>query len=539
MGFMRDVRKRQEKTDAMFEPLTATVALLKTYGISVSEEILRQLEEAPLAWSGMKKKVLNVREKLSLMQQLEARKIREASDAFGAKVEKFRETFLAIAPTTVRGAKITTDDVAPAYEILDHFHHGVEDKTFVYGSLSTIAAQAKALNEKQELFELHVSEYIQLKRSAEDLEFLKMLWDTASSVIYTFDSWNITLWDKIDVEFLVDECKKLAKEIKMLHKGCRAYDLYKILEDQVKALLTSLPLVSELHHPSMRDRHWKQLMKATGKHFVMDDTFNLGDLLALELHTCVDAVSEIVERAQKELVIEKQLAKFDETWSALNLDFAPFPDSEVLNLVVDDLIAEALENDNLALQNLGGSKYVQGNPVFLERVTEWQTKLGTGGFRAWGLARRRQEVVHARIRLRGLGGYPRAAAGGFQKIRRHKRRFPEPDEGRARCLELRRGVQHGRPLGAPRDHARFARAVREGVAGLPRDEAHRVSALLFRGGGGSAGHLVQGHQPAAHPAPPVEVLRQRAQPVLLYGREGQPEQDRHLDVVRGEGERRV
>ena len=377
MGFMRDVRKRQEKTDAMFEPLTATVALLKTYGISVSEEILRQLEEAPLAWSGMKKKVLNVREKLSLMQQLEARKIREDSDAFGAKVEKFRETFLAIAPTTVPGAKIATEDVAPAYEILDHFHHGVEDKTFVYGSLSTIAAQAKALNEKQELFELHVSEYIQLKRSAEDLEFLKMLWDTASSVIYTFDSWNITLWDKIDVEFLVDECKKLAKEIKMLHKGCRAYDLYKILEDQVKALLTSLPLVSELHHPSMRDRHWKQLMKATGKHFVMDDTFNLGDLLALELHTCVDAVSEIVERAQKELVIEKQLAKFDETWSALNLDFAPFPDSEVLNLVVDDLIAEALENDNLALQNLGGSKYVQGNPVFLERVTEWQTKLGT------------------------------------------------------------------------------------------------------------------------------------------------------------------
>ena len=93
MGFMRDVRKRQEKTDAMFEPLTATVALLKTYGISVSEEILRQLEEAPLAWSGMKKKVLNVREKLSLMQQLEARKIREASDAFGAKVEIPRDVF--------------------------------------------------------------------------------------------------------------------------------------------------------------------------------------------------------------------------------------------------------------------------------------------------------------------------------------------------------------------------------------------------------------------------------------------------------------
>ena len=48
----------------------------------------------------------------------------------------------------------------------------------------------------------------------------------------------------------------------------------------MKALLTSLPLVSELHHPSMRERHWKQLMRATGKHFVMDEKFNLGDLLA-------------------------------------------------------------------------------------------------------------------------------------------------------------------------------------------------------------------------------------------------------------------
>jgi HK97 family phage major capsid protein len=100
MGFMRDVRKRQDRTDEMFEPLLATVSLLKTYGVTVTEDVLRQLEEAPLAWSGMKKKVLNVREKLSLMQQSEARKIRETSDSFGVKVEKFREHFLALAPVT-------------------------------------------------------------------------------------------------------------------------------------------------------------------------------------------------------------------------------------------------------------------------------------------------------------------------------------------------------------------------------------------------------------------------------------------------------
>lgn len=33
----------------------------------------------------------------------------------------------------------------------------------------------------------------------------------------------------------------------------------------------------------MRDRHWTLLMQTTGKQFVMDEKFCLGDLLALEV----------------------------------------------------------------------------------------------------------------------------------------------------------------------------------------------------------------------------------------------------------------
>jgi hypothetical protein len=55
-------------------------------------------------------------------------------------------------------------------------------------------------------------------------------------------------------------------------------------------------LLQDLHHPAMRDRHWRMLMQTTGKQFVMDERFCLGDLLALELHNYVDACSEIVDR---------------------------------------------------------------------------------------------------------------------------------------------------------------------------------------------------------------------------------------------------
>lgn len=65
-------------------------------------------------------------------------------------------------------------------------------------------------------------------------------------------------------------------------------------------------------------------LQATGKHFVMDGKFALGDLLGLELHNYVDACSEIVDRAQKELIIEKALKKIEETWAALGLTFSPY-----------------------------------------------------------------------------------------------------------------------------------------------------------------------------------------------------------------------
>ena len=44
---------------------------------------------------------------------------------------------------------------------------------------------------------------------------------------------------------------------------------------------------------------------------------------------------------------------------------------------MDDLITEALENDNLQLQNMSGQKYVQTNSMFLDAVARWQRNLGT------------------------------------------------------------------------------------------------------------------------------------------------------------------
>lgn len=59
------------------------------------------------------------------------------------------------------------------------------------------------------------------------------------------------------------ECKKFAKEIRMLDKEMKSWNTYLGLEATVKNTLTSLKAVGELQNPAIRERHWNQLMKST------------------------------------------------------------------------------------------------------------------------------------------------------------------------------------------------------------------------------------------------------------------------------------
>ena len=192
-----------------------------------------------------------------------------------------------------------------------------------------------------------------------------------------FAEWKKTKWEGINVDGLSDATKQIAKEVKASDKYVKNWGAYRGLEDAVKNMLTSLPLIQELHHPAMRDRHWKQLMRATGVSFVMGSNFSLGNLLDLKLHEYEDDVLEIVDRAQKELTIERQLKKLSDTWKSMELSFGfELDNPERPFLQIDEILVESLEDNSMQLQNLIGSKYVQGNAHFLEQVQSWQRKLG-------------------------------------------------------------------------------------------------------------------------------------------------------------------
>ena len=51
-------------------------------------------------------------------------------------------------------------------------------------------------------------------------------------VLGTFREWYLTLWDKINVDHLLEQTKALAKEGRAINKAVRLYDVYKCAPSQ-------------------------------------------------------------------------------------------------------------------------------------------------------------------------------------------------------------------------------------------------------------------------------------------------------------------
>jgi dynein heavy chain len=350
------VKDRQATTDTMFEPLKQTIELLKSYDQEMSDEVHQQLQELPEQWNSVKKQSVVVKQDVAPLQTTEANNIRRKANSFDVKQHEFRENFRRTAPFMFKATKV--------YARLNKANADIRE----------MEKEMKYIHEAAQLFEVNTSDYKQLKACRKDVVMLKQLWDMVFLVNSSFDAWKTTLWKDINVEQMDMDCKKFVKDIRGLNKEMRAWDAFSGLDSSVKNMVTSLRAVGELQNQAIRDRHWEQLMQATSVKFVMSDETTLADLLALNLHNFEDEVRNIVDKASKELSMEKTLGELDQTWSVMVFEYEEHPRTSTPLLKSSEELIETLEENQVQLQNMMTSKYIG---YFQEEVSTWQKKLAT------------------------------------------------------------------------------------------------------------------------------------------------------------------
>ncbi|XP_012509385.1 PREDICTED: dynein heavy chain 9, axonemal [Propithecus coquereli] len=356
MGHLMAVKERQSSTDEMFEPLKHTIELLKTYEQELPDTVFKQLEELPEKWNNIKKMAITVRQQVAPLQANEVTVLRQRCTAFEAEQQHFWERFRKEAP-------FRFDSINP-HQMLDARHIEIQQMESTMASISESAS----------LFEVNVPDYKQLRQCRKEVCQLKELWDTIGMVTSSIHAWETTTWKDINVEAMDLECKRFARHIRNLDKEVVAWDAFTGLESTVLNTLVSLRAVAELQNPAIRERHWRQLMQATGVNFTMDKDTTLAHLLQLQLHRFEDEVRGIVDKAVKEMGMEKTLKELQTTWAGMEFQYEPHQRTNVPLLRSDEDLIEVLEDNQVQLQNLMMSKYVA---FFLEEVSGWQKKLST------------------------------------------------------------------------------------------------------------------------------------------------------------------
>ncbi|KFO26066.1 Dynein heavy chain 11, axonemal [Fukomys damarensis] len=242
------------------------------------------------------------------------------------KQAEFRERFRSYAPLGFNAEN--------PYTVLDKANK----------ELKELEEEMLQMQDSARLFEVALPEYKQMKQCRKEIRLLKGLWDV---VVYVREIWS-------------------------LDKAVRVWDAYAGLEGTVKDMTTFLRAISELQSPALRNRHWHQLMKAIGVTFSINEATTLADLLALQLHRVEDEVQSIVDKAVKELGTEKVITEISQTWATMEFSYEVHYRTSIPLLKSDEQLLETLEHNQVQLQTVLQSKYVE---YFIEQVLSWQNKL--------------------------------------------------------------------------------------------------------------------------------------------------------------------
>eukprot|EP00698_Gefionella_okellyi_P011840 TRINITY_DN3147_c1_g1_i1.p1 TRINITY_DN3147_c1_g1~~TRINITY_DN3147_c1_g1_i1.p1 ORF type:complete len:4456 (-),score=1211.74 TRINITY_DN3147_c1_g1_i1:43-11907(-) len=356
MNLLLALRDRADRTEKMFEPLRQTVAMLRKHGVTVGDDVMEELDEAPDWWDGVKKLSYSFKTQLQPLQAKEVKRIKTLELAFEAEIRAF-------------AGKLGQ---TPAFRFATGFQDAYREIDQLNLEMRKLEERRHEIQRKQMLFELATQEFPLLNECRPDVVLLKQVWDVVALVDTQFNDWKSTPWVRVDCEFIEEETKKFVLAVTQLNKRARQWDCWTGLESSVRQFLTTLPMVADLRSQAMQTRHWKQLMQTIGVQFHVTDYFNLANMLELNLYEHVDDVQIIVERAGREAELEKTLKEMDAVWSVMTFQFSIHEASSTSMLIPSEELMEAMDNDQIRVQNALASKYVR---YFEEQFTKWRDTL--------------------------------------------------------------------------------------------------------------------------------------------------------------------
>ncbi|XP_058137242.1 dynein axonemal heavy chain 10 [Dasypus novemcinctus] len=349
-----------------------TMAMYKIFPSDAEKELVGNIEGM---WSNLFNESLNVEHALGGIKRTFTEITRGEILNYRQQVLDFTKRFYSEGPGAVG------DNLDIGVELLGTFER----------ELAKHEKNRQELANAEKLFDLPITMYPELLNVQKEMSGLKMIYELYEGLKVAKEEWSQTLWINLNVQFLQEGIESFLKALRKLPRQARGLSVAHYLEARMKAFKDSIPLLLDLKHEALRDRHWKELMEKTGVFFEMTETFTLENMFAMELHKHTDVLNEIVTAAIKEIAIEKAVKEILDTWENMKFTVVKYykgtQERGYILGSVDDII-QCLDDNTFNLQSISGSRFVG---PFLQTVHKWEKKLSVIGevIEIWMLVQRK------------------------------------------------------------------------------------------------------------------------------------------------------
>ncbi|XP_069353305.1 dynein axonemal heavy chain 10 isoform X1 [Eulemur rufifrons] len=349
-----------------------TMAIYNLFPSDAERELVENIESM---WSDLFNESVNVEHALGGIKRTFTEITRGEIANYRILIEEFSKRFYSQGPGSVG------EDLDKGVELLGAFER----------ELAKHEKNRQELANAEKLFDLPITMYPELLKVQKEMNGLKMIYELYGSLKIAKEEWSQTLWANLNVQFLQDGIEGFLKALRKLPRQVRNLSVAYHLEAKMKAFKDSIPLLLDLKHEALRDRHWKELMEKTGVYFETTDTFTLENMFAMELHRHTDVLKEIVTSAIKEVAIEKAVKEILDTWENMKFTVVKYykgtQERGYILGSVDDII-QSLDDNTFNLQSISGSRFVG---PFLQTVHKWEKTLSLIGevIEIWMLVQRK------------------------------------------------------------------------------------------------------------------------------------------------------
>lgn len=360
MSALEEIRRKQSEIDLQFKPVTDMYNLLESWFADIMDkEEMDQKVALEKDWNALVASSESLRNQLQGQQAEFKKQLIKNVETLVVDVDEFRTNFETKGPM---------DKGITPREALDRLKQFSDEYSVKKRKFDSYEAG-------ETLFGLPHQSYPKLVETDKEIQLLDKLYNLYSKVKETIGRWNEVLWVDIEgeIEKMIEQIETYARECMRLPGVLKRWDAYTELKKEIDTKSEELPLIEALAKPSIRDRHWEEVIELVkqDKDVVIDDadnilpyqaeTFNLSQIFGCNILRIKEDIEEITESADKQLKLEDALrndikAYWEEAELVVN-SWSGVDQPCILGAGIVD-IQEKLEEHQMNLNQMNAQRYV-------------------------------------------------------------------------------------------------------------------------------------------------------------------------------------